>query len=100
MTNREMENWGIPRSSFETAERLNKLPAEAYEFVATMSSHLLAQDLAQAYITTRSHRVMTANIFRELGIKGEELGFVMKSLHEMAVGNAQPRRRRINQRSV
>ncbi len=97
MTNREVERWGIPRSSFEMAARFNRLPEDASEFASGMTSRLLEQDLAQAYLVSRPQRLEVARIFKELGVKGKELGQIMRDLHTLAVGNAQPRRRRANQ---
>lgn len=88
-----VDKFGIPQSVYEQEQRLSMLPEEAYELVVAMSSHLLAEDLAQAYVQSRPQRVYVAKTFRQLGIRGEELGFVMKTLQELAIGNAQPRRR-------
>lgn len=100
MTNREVENLGIPRSSFAMAQRFQRLPEEAYEVACGMSSYLLGQDLAQIYLTSRPHRLETARIFKELGVRGKELGQVMRDLHTLAAENAQPRRRQIHRRSI
>lgn len=49
--------------------------------------------IPQAYLVSRPQRLEVARIFKELGVKGKQLGQVMRDLHTLATGNAKPRRK-------
>lgn len=88
-----VDKFGIPQALFDMQARFSRLPGEAYGFASGMTSHLLEEDLAQAYLVSRPQRLEVARIFKELGVKGKQLGQVMRDLHTLATGNAKPRRK-------
>lgn len=88
-----VDEFGIPESSYAVTRMLAQYSPEVWEWYCAMTSHILDQGPAERYVRNKRERVTAESYFKKMGLHGKERGFVMKRLYDMAVLNAQLRRK-------